>query len=637
MNATYVYRDSLGEVLYEIVRQDPKKFSVRRPDGNGGYVKGLGDVKPVPYHLPEVLNSAAVVFITEGEKDADCLTGFGLLSTTNAFGADKWTLEMSTYLVQRDVVVVLDNDGKGWVRGAKINESLNGLAKSVKIVSLPGVKDVSDFFAAGFSFEEFQTFVEATPFEAPPPEPEPTTDTVDLTHQSLSDYGNGQRLIAVHGKDARFCPPFESWFLWDSKRWKLDESGEIRGRIHAVMLAFVLQAVQSKDMILAKFAIRSLNSQRLTAALHESEPYLCVLPDALDTHPYLLNFENGIVDLRDGELLPHSRDYLITKMVRYAYVPTAQCPQFLAFVQRSVGSEMVLFLQKCLGYSLTGTTSEKLTFLCLGPTGTGKTTLLSLFRNLLGEYAVLILIDCLTQKTEDNNSRADLADLFGARLAVSSETEESTRLREAKLKRITQGQGNIKAVRKYENPFEFPETHKLWLDANHRPIVAGTDDAIWNRLAPISFDQPLLPCEIDKTLPDKLRSEAEGILNWTVAGARKWFSEGLEIPEQVKKTRGGWREEMDRLGAFRKECCLEGDVTYKVRARALYVAYRIWTEKAGEHPMTETRFGRRFAEEGVAKKRFTDGIYYQGICLRDWANPAHAKKAQYGFDDTEES
>ena len=577
-----------------------------------------------------------MVYITEGEKDVECLTGFGLISTTNAFGADQWTLEMSTYLVQRDVVVVLDNDGKGWVRGAKINESLHALAKSVKVVSLPGAKDVSDWFAAGFSFEEFQTFVDATPFEAPPPEPEPTADAIDLTHQSLSDYGNGQRLIAVHGKDARYCPPFKSWFLWDGKRWKLDESNEIRGRVHAVMLALVLQAVQAKDMPLAKFGVGSLNSQRLTAVLHESEPYLTVLPAALDTHPYLLNFENGIVDLRTGELLPHSRDYLITKMVRYAYVPTAQCPRFLSFVQRSVGSDTVRFLQICLGYSLTGVTSEKLTFLCLGPTNTGKTTLLALYRDLLGEYAVLILIDCLFTKTEDNNSRADLADLFGVRLAISSETEETTRLREAKLKRITAGQGNIKAVRKYQNPFEFPETHKLWIDANHKPIVSGSDDSIWNRLAPISFDQTLLPCEIDKTLPDKLRGEAEGILAWSVAGARGWFTEGLEIPEQVKEARGGWRKEMDRLGAFRKECCLEGDVTYKVRARVLYTAYREWTEKAGEHPMSETRFGRRLTEEGIPKKPFSDGTYYQGICLRDRANPAQAKKAQYGFDDTEE-
>lgn len=625
MNAIYIYRDSLGEVLYEIVREHPKKFFVRRPDGNGGYLKGLGDVKPVPYHLPEVLASADVVYITEGEKDAECLTGFGLISTTNAFGADKWTLEMSTYLVQRDVVVVLDNDGKGWVRGAKINESLNGLAKSVKIVSLPGAKDISDWFAAGFGFEEFQTFVEATPFEAPPPEPEAAADAVDLTHQSLSDYGNGQRLIAVHGKDARYCPPFESWFLWDGKRWKVDESGEIRGRVHAVMLAFVMQAVQAKDMVLAKFAIRSLNSQRLTAALRESEPYLAVLPAALDTHPYLLNFENGILNLQTGELLPHSRDYLITRIVHYTYIPAALCPQFLAFVQRSVGSEAVPFLQKCLGYSLTGVTSEKLAFLCLGPTNTGKTTLLSLLRDLLDEYATLVSIDCLTQKVEDNNSRADLANLFGVRFAISSETEASTRLREAKLKRITQGQGKIWAVRKYEHPFEFQETHKLWMDCNHRPIVSGTDDSIWNRLAPIAFDQTLLPCEIDKALPDKLRAEAEGILAWAVQGTRKWLSEGLEIPEQVKKARGGWRDEMDRFGAFRAECCVD-DPTKKVRARVFYTAYKEWMEKAGEHPPTETLFGRRLAEEGIPKKSFSDGTYYLGIRLHDWANPAHTRR-----------
>src|ERR1700693_3784585 len=113
---------------------------------------------------------------------------------------------------------------------------------------------------------------------------------------------------------------------------------------------------------------------------------------------------------------------------------------------------------------------------------------------------------------ENNNSQADLADLRGARFVVTSETEEGQRLAEGKLKRITQGMGKIKATRKYENPIEFPETHKLWIDANHRPVIRGTDAAIWNRLYTVPFTVTIPPEEIDRTLLSKLLQEAEGVL-----------------------------------------------------------------------------------------------------------------------------
>src|SRR5262249_34328108 len=149
---------------------------------------------------------------------------------------------------------------------------------------------------------------------------------------------------------------------------------------------------------------------------------------------------------------------------------------------------MISYLQRAIGYSLTGSTEEKVVFMAFGSGNNGKSTFLSLFFRLLQEYAVLLLIETLMAKQETTNSQADLADLRGARFVMTSETEEGQRLAEGKLKRITQGMGEIKAVRKYENPITFPETHKLWMDANHKPVVRGTDNAIWNRLHPIPFE-----------------------------------------------------------------------------------------------------------------------------------------------------
>ncbi len=194
------------------------------------------------------------------------------------------------------------------------------------------------------------------------------------------------------------------------------------------------------------------------------------------------------MDLRTGVLSLHDRHQFITKMVRYNYRPAATCPTFLRFLSRIMGisaDRLIAYLQKAIGYSLTGITCEKAVFLLHGPGDNGKTTLLALFLHVLTEYAVLLQIDSLMVRQESNNTQADLADLRGARFVMTSETEEGQRLAEGKLKRITQGMGRIKAVRKYENPIEFDESHKLWIDANHLPTVRGTDNAIWNRLHPI--------------------------------------------------------------------------------------------------------------------------------------------------------
>jgi len=449
---------------------------------------------------------------------------------------------------------------------------------------------------------------------------EPPVATLnDLCRQAFNDFGNAQRFITMYGENVRYCTPMKKWLIWDGGRWKIDEKDKIRELVQEVMLAFVHQAVTAGDDAMMRFAGRSLNSQRLSSALRETQPLLAVHPDDLDKNPCLLNCLNGTVELTSGKLREHRRDDLITKIVPHEYDPHAPCPKFLAFVEGTLGP-LVPYVQRALGYSITGLTSEKKAFLCLGPTDTGKTTLLNLFRSLFDEYATLILIDALMQRDEDNNSRADLADLRGVRFAMTSETEEGQRLREGKLKRITQGQGRIKAVRKYENPIEFTETHKLWIDANHRPVVRGTDNAIWNRLSPIPFDRPLAESEIDRSLPAKLHEEAQGILAWVIQGSLLWFREGLGKPPEIESTRTTWRLEMDRLGAFRESCCTRGP-GFSVQARPLYKEYRRWAEEAGERPMTETMFGLRMKEAGIEKALDARKlVMYIGIALKSSVN-----------------
>lgn len=213
--------------------------------------------------------------------------------------------------------------------------------------------------------------------------------------------------------------------------------------------------------------------------------------------------------------------------------------------------------------------------------------------------------------------RADLADLHGARFARTSETEEGKRLAEAQLKYITQGMGSIRAERKFENPFEFSATHKLWIDANHRPVIRGTDSAIWDRLLTIPFDTIIPDEEKDPELLAKLLAEAEGVLAWAVAGARRWYDCGRRLPRpiEVRVTEDSYREDMDTVGRFLGErCCVSGPL--KIGSSELYTAYRKWAEIGGEHPMSQKSFSTRLkGKDGISATRSDHGTVFVGVGL----------------------
>lgn len=446
----------------------------------------------------------------------------------------------------------------------------------------------------------------------------------------LTDLGNAHRLILFGGQDLRYSASHKSWFVWDGKRWAYDACDSARKRVQDVMLRFYKEAVVSGDEYYQKFARQSLESRRLSAALREAQPHLSVSGELFDRDPWLLNFQNGTLDLRTFDLRPHAQQDMLTKILKYNYSPSARCPTFLRFLDRIMGANnaeaetperterLAQYLQRVFGYSLTGVTGEKAFFVFHGSGNNGKSTLLSTFRELLDEYAVLIQIDSLMSRQESNNNQADLADLKGARFVMTSETEEGQRLSEGRLKRITQGMGRIKAVRKYENPIEFDETHKIFMDANHRPVIRGTDPAIWNRLHMVPFEVTIPKEEIDKALPKKLQAEGEGILAWAVEGCRQWRANGLQRPDEVNAAGEDWKEEMDQVGRFIEDRCITASSGYvSVRARELHSAYTKWCEDAGENPMSATALGVKMANRGYKKVDKRTGIYYEHIGLRE--------------------
>jgi putative DNA primase/helicase len=273
------------------------------------------------------------------------------------------------------------------------------------------------------------------------------------------------------------------------------------------------------------------------------------------------------------------------------------------------------YLQRAFGYSLTGSTIEKAVFVLFGEGDNGKSTMLSTFRQLVEEYSMLLQVDTLMVRQESNNTQADLADLRGARFVQTSETEDGQRLAQGKLKRITQGMGKIKAVRKYENPIEFDETHHLWIDTNRKPMIRDADDtATFNRLHPIWFGVRISKEQIDKELPAKLLAEAEGILAWAVAGTKLWHESGMNKPPEVDAAKDTWHAEVDQFGRFLVEQCVMGD-GFTVQASTLYSEYKRWAENGGEPPITARAFGLKMGER-YKRTHGSRGEVYQAIGLK---------------------
>jgi putative DNA primase/helicase len=469
---------------------------------------------------------------------------------------------------------------------------------------------------------------------------DPDPSGPDLLCQPFTDTGNAERVVAVYGRDIHFCFETKKWLVWDGRRWNSQDTRRIKSMAKRVMRMLYLQAADenraAKEPNPSKHARKSESAAAIKAMLTCAEYEDGVPLSALDfdRDPYLLNFQNGTLDLRTGALRAHRREDLITKLIHHNYRPEAKCPVFDAFLYRVLGgpkaaadgadeaaykkamertSRLRNYLQRAFGYSLTARTIEKMVFLLWGKGDNGKSTLLALFLKLLEEYACLIQIDSLmVRREESNNAQADLADLRGARFVMTSETEQGQRLSEGKLKRITQGMGKIKATRKYENPIEFEESHKLWVDANHLPAVRGTDNAIWNRLSPIPFTVTIPKDQQDRDLVVKLLEEAEGILSWAVQGAQAWYKDGLQKPNDVETANKKWRSDSDQIGRFIEARCVKGDKC-EVRARQLYLTYKSWAEESGEHHCRENEFSVRMEDLGFQKQRTEKVRFYKGI------------------------
>jgi putative DNA primase/helicase len=410
-------------------------------------------------------------------------------------------------------------------------------------------------------------------------------------------------MVHHHGADLRYSYQLSRWYEWDGCRYLPDSSGGIERRAKDTISHIYNEAADAEDderKALARHALRSENRSRIEAmiAVAQSEPGIPINPTDLDRDPCLLNVLNGTIDLRTGELRPHRRRDLITKLAPVTYDPTAKAPEFEAFIDRIMldRDDLVSFVQRALGYSLTGINSERVLFILYGGGRNGKSTLLETVAGVIGDYAGNAPPEMLLSKREAGIPN-DLARLPGTRFVSATETGEGRRLDEPKVKAISGGD-TISARFMRGEWFDFKPTFKLWLGTNHRPVIRGTDHAIWDRIRLVPFDYRVPD---DSRIPDLaahlIEKEAPGILAWLVKGCLLWRSAGLGMPEAVTQANASYRSDMDTLAGFMEDRCVV-DKNATAAAGDLYNAYRHWCDNAGEKSVTKQSFGRTLAERG---------------------------------------
>jgi putative DNA primase/helicase len=422
---------------------------------------------------------------------------------------------------------------------------------------------------------------------------------------NLTDLGNARRLVHRHGRNLRYCWLWRKWLVWDGKRWVKDDTGEVYRLAKETVSSIYQEAAAAPNdearKELGKHATRSEAGARIKEMVDLARSDVPVMPDELDASPDLLNTESGTIDLRTGELREHRREDLITKIAPTTYRPDAAAPTWEAFLERVLpGEDLRAFVQRAVGYSATGDTSEQCMFINHGGGANGKSTFQEAIAAALGDYAMRAPTEMLLAKRSDGVPN-DVARLKGARFVSASETEEGRRLAESRIKDLT-GQDTITARFMKAEWFDFAPTHKLWLSTNHKPEIRGTDAAIWRRIRLVPWAVTIPPAEQDKKLPIALRHELAGILAWVVRGCLQWRREGLQAPDEVRKATGEYRAEMDVLAGFLVECC-ELDTGHWEYAKDLYECYKRWCDENGERPEPQRKFGGRLGERGFQRDR----------------------------------
>lgn len=449
-----------------------------------------------------------------------------------------------------------------------------------------------------------------------------------LVRVNRTEMGNAIRFANKYADQLRYSHKDDTWYFWNQHVWAEDNNDcRVFGLMKAIPkeIAEEARGITNEDSQKAHYgwSLKSESRSVISSSifLSRSEDGLPINLEELDSaaSDYKFNTANLTLDLGNNVTYPPRREDLITKMSEVIFDPTAKCPLFLSFLEQILPDPDVrAYLQRAFGLCMTGNTSEHAMFIFYGSGRNGKNTLLDVVRHILGVYATQSTWATFTEHKFDPDGGAaspHLACLRGARMVTASEAKQDAKLAEGVIKNVT-GDDCIQVRKLHGNPFWMTPKFKLFLATNCKPIIVGTDPAIWARVNLVDFNVYIPPEKRDTELPNKLRAESSGILNWMLEGYRLWREMGLKPPASVQASTDAYRHESDVLARFIDEVC---DVVPKVSegASALYEKYSSWMEDSGEfHKLTSQKFKESLEKRGFHHIKKEKGARWLGICLK---------------------
>ena len=478
---------------------------------------------------------------------------------------------------------------------------------------------------------------------SPSPErKQPGFEIPPQNEKNLTDFGNCERFVNLYGFDVKYCKVFDQWYIWTEHegRWKRDTTGYIQEYAKSTVRSIYGESERNGEEVmrrrLARWAIQCETTSHVEAMLKlaRSERVVVVEHDAFDTNPFLLNLKNGVYDLHNHTLVPHRKDLLMSRLCPVSYIQDATCPKWLKFLERifkgrSDREEIISFLQRFLGYCLTGSIEEQVLLLLYGAGENGKSVLLNVISKIHGDYASTAEAATFTTARSDA-VRNDLARLDGARVVTAIEANKSSVIDESVIKQITGGDV-ITARFLFKELFEYRPQFKLLWAFNHKPVIRDSTHSIWRRILLLPFEEKIASEERILGLDNLLvNEEGPGILNWMIEGLKEYQAHGLRPPSSIVEATKEYRNDSDILFDFINEMLITNDEQRlgqqdcRVSAATLYDTYTQWCAHNNEKSMMgRKKFFTELLERGYKRIKMNSGNFYVGISVRKFGGEAH--------------
>lgn len=618
------YDDDIQKVLYYKARYQGKEIRHFRVDGDTviwkDVFKGIDKTLYNKSAIKKAKEANEPIYYVEGEKDVHTMEVLGVLATT-AGGATAWHKGLAKYLEGLDVIILQDNDEAGEKLSKQLRQDLCTMAKSIKVI-VPSNKlhgDVTDYIQAGHTKHQLLELIGKK-------EEEKLEEKVLLKNYRLDDTDNANTMAQLFGDALCYAYDLNKWFMYNGVKWQEDRVDGVRLLANQMIdrmqddFGLLTQAIEDdkerkKQERLYSLHLKSCRSNRgKTSILNETKHLLPIVSTTFNTRRELLNTPQGTYNIIEKKSYPHNPQDYVSQSTSIPIVEGSKAPTWEKFIDEIFlgDKELIRYVQKAIGYSLTGFTKEQCMFIGYGDGANGKGVFKDILSYVLNDYVKCPQAETISQIRQGSEASPDIINLMDARFVVCVESNKGVRFNEGLIKQLT-GEDKVTARRLYCEPIAFVPQFKLWLFTNHIPEIVGTDNGVWRRLKIIPFALNLTEDKKDRDLKDKLMKEVEGIFWWCIQGINMYLEEGLKEPQIMIDLAREFRGESDMLGQFLCDCTISKKDS-RVQAKELYSQYLEWCRENNETPDNRTRFGLDMKKR---LKKIHDGryVYYEDIAL----------------------